>query len=117
MKRQLISSREAIPAKKQHTKPCSDCPWSRGALPGWLGSLSSDDWITIAHSDSVAECHALTGVHCAGLAIYRANVVKSVRDPAALRLPRDHKAVFSSPVEFKCHHENVAAYFKEEEPS
>lgn len=34
MTKKLLSSEDAVKGQKQHTKPCSDCPWSREALPG-----------------------------------------------------------------------------------
>lgn len=104
-KRQLITADEATPAKRQHEVPCSDCPWSRAALPGWLGSLSVDEWLQVAHGEGTAECHTKTGAQCAGLAIYRANVAKRPRDPDALRLAADRDRVFAWPGEFREHHE------------
>lgn len=101
----LISAREAQQAKGQHVRPCGDCPWARGALPGWLGSLTADEWLQVAHGEGSAECHSAHGARCAGLAIYRTNVGKRPRDPEALILPADRDACFSSPAEFKKHHE------------
>ena len=106
-RKQLISSREAVQAKAQHKKPCSDCPWSRQALNGWLGGTSADEWVRTAHSDAHVACHTLKGAQCAGIAVYRANVVKTPRDPSVLRLPADHTAVFSSPMEFTAHHSTL----------
>lgn len=104
MKRQLLTSEDAVTAKCQHTTPCSDCPWTRESLPGWVGGSTVDEWIAIAHSDHIGDCHILTGAQCAGLAVYRANVCKSARDPEVLKLPRDTSAVFSTPLEFQAHH-------------
>lgn len=101
--RQLISSDDAVQAKGQHTTPCSDCPWSRKALNGWLGGASIDDWLRTAHSDHRVDCHALQGAQCAGLAIYRSNVAKSVM-PGVLKLPKDIVKVFGYG-EFRTHHE------------
>lgn len=103
-RRVLISSAEAVPAKVQHKKPCSDCPWARTALNGWLGDMTSEEWIAAAHGEATVECHALTGVQCAGLAIYRANNGKVPRDPSQLRLPADCAAVFANRNEFIEHH-------------
>jgi hypothetical protein len=106
MGKKLISSREAMPAKAQHTKPCSDCPWRRDALAGWLGNASPDEWLADAHSEAVIECHVFTGAQCAGAAVYRANVCKTPRDKTLLRLARDPETVFATPDEFrKCHNE------------
>lgn len=104
MTRQLISSEEAVQAKCQPTKPCGDCPFSRKALNGWLGGGTVDQWIMAAHGDHEMPCHTLKGAHCAGAAIYRANVVKTPRFDT-FRLPKDKEAVFATPMEFKAHHE------------
>jgi len=109
--RKLVNGEDAAPCAKQPAKACSDCPWARAALPGWLGSLSADEWLAVAHGESTADCHALKSEDdepwaCAGLAIYRRNVGKSVRDPEALRLPADRERVFTTPMEFKEHHDN-----------
>lgn len=104
-RKQLISSNEAVEAKAQHTKPCSDCPWARNALPGWLGNMTAPQWVQAAHGEAVVECHALTGVECAGLAIYRANVAKLPRF-SSLRLPADRVKCFATPDEFLYHHMN-----------
>jgi len=102
--KQFISSDEAQVGKVQHRQPCSDCPFARVALPGWLGSVSAEEWIQLAHGEGTAECHAILEQDCAGLAIYRANVCKSPRDPNALRLPPDTVKVFARPQEFLDHH-------------
>ena len=104
MSRQLVSSDQAVPRKKQHTKPCSDCPWSRKALPGWLGGSTAADWVKTGHSDQVVTCHTAGNQQCAGIAIYRANVCK-LPMPPNLRLPADKEKVFGWPTEFTDHHE------------
>jgi hypothetical protein len=105
MKR-LVSSAGAKTAKSQHTEPCSDCPWARTALPGWLGGDSVDAWLFTAHHDHVVPCHTLKGAQCAGIAIYRRNVCKEARPPM-LKLERDLIKVFASPVEFRTHHSRL----------
>lgn len=104
MANQLITGDEATPALRQHTKPCSDCPWRRKAIKGWLGSLSPEDWIQAAHGEAYVDCHTRIGVQCAGAATYRANLCKRPRNPCILRLPPDRKAVFANPAEFLEHH-------------
>ena len=104
-KRQLITSDEATPLASQPKKPCTDCPWSRGALRGWLGDLSCEEWIAAAHGEARIDCHVFAGPQCAGAAIYRANVAKLPRERSALVLPADRTAVFASPAEFCEHHE------------
>ncbi len=108
-KRQLISADEAIPAKAQHRRPCSDCPLGRASLPGWLGGATSVEYLLMLHTDAKVDCHVLAGVQCAGVAIYRANVAKNPRDPAVLRLSSDRVAVFAKPSEFLAHHDRPPA--------
>lgn len=102
----LITVDEATPAKGQHTKPCSDCPFARDALPGWLAGESPETWLARAHGETKFECHTLLGAQCAGSAIYRANVCKRVRDPEILCLSADRERVFASWAEFLKHHKD-----------
>lgn len=102
-KRKLIASDEAVEATCQHTSPCSDCPWARDALPGWLGANTPEEWLQFAHRDVVIPCHVLNGAQCAGAAIYRANVLKIPVEPN-LQLPKDKGKVFATPNEFLQHH-------------
>ena len=106
----MITGDQAIVTKKQHKSPCSDCPFRRDSIPGWLGELTVDEWYQLAHGEGSADCHTQIqaggeGWACAGLAVYRSNVAKSVHDPNALRLPADRVNVFSFG-EFKKHHES-----------
>lgn len=105
-RRRLVSGDEAKRATRQHTRPCGDCPWRRDALPGWLGSLTIDEWLRATHGEARIDCHTLRGVQCAGAAIYRGNVCKSPRDPKILRLPADRTTVFASPTQFIDYHRN-----------
>lgn len=105
MKRfKLISIAEAVQAKRQHEQPCSDCPWARDALHGWLGGASVEEWLQAAHGDERIDCHVLQGAQCAGAAIFRRNTCKTSRDPEVLVLPRDIVTVFASDAEFADHH-------------
>lgn len=98
---QLSIDRKKV--KTQHTSPCVDCPFSRQSVRGWLGPLTAEEWMIVAHSDRKLMCH--TGdKQCAGAAIFRANVCKHPRDPEALELPRNTKKVFSWDNEFLAHH-------------
>ena len=103
-RRQLVTSDEAVPVTHQHRQPCSDCPWARVALRGWLGDATADTWLRDAHGEARIECHTLLGAQCAGAAIYRANVCKRPRDPETLLLPADKATVFATPAEFTAHH-------------
>ncbi len=109
---QLITHDEATQAKGQHKKPCSDCPWSRKALPGWLGSMSIDEWLQAAHGEALIDCHTLIGAQCAGSAIYRANILKTPRFEEILVLKADTTCAFASPNEFRAHHARLKVYKK-----
>lgn len=104
MTRKLISSAQAAKGKVQHTQPCSDCPMARSSLNGWLGGATPQEYVQLAHSDAVVDCHAIRKTQCAGMSIYRANVCKR-RDPPQLQLPKDTSKVFATPMEFIAHHE------------
>jgi hypothetical protein len=106
-KRRLISIDEAVPSDKQHKKPCSDCPWSRESLQGWLGGLEPEQWIMKAMGDSPIDCHTIKGPQCAGSAIFRANICKSPRDPVTISLPQDKNRVFANLMQFIEHHKQV----------
>lgn len=104
IKRQLVTGDEATVAQCQHIKPCSDCPFTREALRGWLGSMTLDEWLRSAHGEAQIGCHVYAGAQCAGAAIYRANCAKSCHTPGILKLPKDRKLCFSNQMEFKAHH-------------
>lgn len=104
--RRLISSAEAVVGKTQHTKPCSDCPMARASLNGWLGGATPEEYVRLAHSDHVVDCHAIQGQQCAGMAIYRRNVCKRA-DPPNLKLPADRELVFATPMQFIEHHNSL----------
>lgn len=108
-RRQLVSGDEAVVVMRDPTTPCGDCPFARTALAGWLADSTPAAWLAMAHGETRMECHTQTrvdgGVHCAGAAIYRANVCKLPRHPdAAYPLPADRALVFATPHEFVAHH-------------
>lgn len=100
----LIATGEAKRAAKPLTKPCTDCPMARASLNGWLGGATPEEYRRLAHSDARVECH-VHGHRCAGMAIYRTNVCKG--QPAEDKLPADHEAVFSTPMQFLDHHNSL----------
>lgn len=102
-RRQLLTHEDAVKTGVQHTKPCSDCPWARASLPGWLGNNSAEDWIAAAIGEGSADCHT-TDKACAGFAIFRANICKVPRDPNALRLQPNTIICFANDKEFLAHH-------------
>jgi hypothetical protein len=104
MKGKLITCDEATPALTQHESPCSDCPFRRDSIPGWLGGHSPEEFVSMAHGESDYPCHVLSGAQCAGMAVYRANVGKRPRSKRILQLARNVIAVFARPKEFLTHH-------------
>lgn len=111
MKRHLqcVTSDEATDNKgTQHEKPCSDCPWARKALNGWLGPYSIEEWLAIAHYGNIrVDCHTIKETECAGFAIYQANNATLPRDKTLLVLEPDAEAVFASSSEFRAHHKTA----------
>jgi hypothetical protein len=114
MKRKLVTAAEAKAYVKQHKAPCSDCPWSRKSLPGWLGIESPQEWLRHAHGHCTVDCHTRRRSddperfwQCAGISIYRANVIQRV-DPPGLVLPSNKVNVFATPQEFLAHHDRFA---------
>ena len=81
-------------------------------MPGWLGEqYSPEEFRAIAHSDMKFPCHRTIGrtpeLQCAGLAIYRANVIKTPRDRTVLRLSQNKELVFATGDEFATHHRST----------
>lgn len=111
MNRQLVSSDEATTAAVQHRTPCADCPWARSALNGWLGGTSIEEWLRRAHSNTLVPCHTIENQQCAGIAIYRRNVMRLPIHPLLI-LEADKTKVFANPQEFTDHHTNTGAPFK-----
>lgn len=106
--KQLVTFDRADVAGRQHNHPCSDCPFLRTSLPGWLGGSSPEEYRSLAHSDVIIECHAVKldedqHAECAGAAVYRANVVKRAPE-GAMELVPDKEHVFATPMEFVEHH-------------
>jgi hypothetical protein len=107
MRKQLISRDQAVPCAVQPRQPCSDCPFARTALEGWLGGYTPEEWVMVLHSERIIPCHTMIGPQCAGAAIYRANVGKLPRDRRVLRLPCDEEVVFAWAEEFMDHHRKM----------
>lgn len=103
-RRQLLTYDPSRKAGEQIRKPCTDCPFARAALAGWLGDGTPEEWVESAHGETRIVCHVYSDVQCAGAAIYRANVCKAPRDRTLLELPPDRSIVFGSSSEFLAHH-------------
>lgn len=113
MGKRFITSDNAKPSAKQHTAPCSDCPWSRSSFPGWTGPNTVQEWLRCAHSDQRINCHTRVQKdgepwQCAGAAIYRTHICKRPRDREVLELPANTALVFSWG-EFEKHHGETEA--------
>ncbi len=103
-KKKLLSTEDGKVAKNQHKTPCSDCPFRRDAVRGWLGGESSENYYMLARYKPIMTCHVRLTQQCAGAAIFRANTCTSVRGEGVLELPRNTKVVFANPIEFLAHH-------------
>lgn len=105
--KQLVTRDEAEVVKKQPSVPCSDCPFRRTSLAGWLGGSTPEEYRRLAHSDTFIECHAVKldedVAECVGAAIYRANVAK-MAPPGCMKVKSDRMTVFATPMEFISHH-------------
>jgi len=104
MEKKLISADDAITTPRQHTKPCSDCPWRRDSLPGWLGDRAPERWMQSVLGDAPIYCHVLLPHQCMGAATFRANICKIPRDRTAIAALPDRSKVFGMPAEFLKHH-------------
>lgn len=114
-RKRLLTCEDAVPAKKQHKSPCSDCPFARTALKGWLGELTVSEWVNGIYGEMKVECHVFDGAQCAGAGIFRGNICKLPRDPGLLKLPADHKKVFSNGPQFAEHHATVGPVEEDED--
>lgn len=100
----------SLPAATE--RPCSDCPWRRVSIPGWLGPYDAETWLLIVHSDEPIACHETIvtsaswegALQCRGAAIFRENTHKSPRDREVVTGPADERRVFASSAEFREHH-------------
>jgi hypothetical protein len=106
-------------------KPCSDCPFRRKSMPGWLGAGSPESFVQCINTDDILPCHQTVdyedpawkekwvaqteGNTCAGALIMTANMCKTPRDPNFPRMPRNRETVFATPMEFVRHHREALA--------
>ncbi len=108
-RKKMLTVDDAVITKKQHRTPCSDCPFRRDALPGWLAGLTPEQFVADAHLETRMDCHTRketkrTHWQCAGVATYRANILKRRRSLQILELPQDKTKVFATPTEFIAYH-------------
>lgn len=106
-------------SKKQHNKPCRECPWRKASAPGWLGASEPGEFLAQSDSGMRMPCHlhvdyekpdwqaqTQRAPQCAGRAIFQANRCQLPAE-GNLKLPADREAVFSWPHEFVAHHAGV----------
>lgn len=107
-------------------KPCSDCPFRRKAMAGWLGAGSPESFIDCINRDDVLPCHQTidyedptwkekwiaqeAGNACAGALIMTANMCKRPRDKSFPRMPADKVTVFTTPLEFVRFHREAPVH-------
>lgn len=104
-------------------RPCSDCPFRRKAVPGWLGHSSPEGFIDCMQRDEPLPCHQTidyedkhwlskwmaqeSGKMCAGALIFMAN--KLQRHPFK-RMDKDPVNVFTNSLEFVRHHREATVH-------
>lgn len=108
-------------------KPCSDCPFRRKSMPGWLGHSSPEGFIDCMQRDEPLPCHQTidyddpnwldkwvaqqdTGKMCAGALIFMANKLQRAHDRDFPTMTKDKETVFSNSVEFVRHHREAAVH-------
>jgi hypothetical protein len=104
----------------QHTKVCSECPFSRAGPPGALGGSPPEMYVgQVNHPTFWLPCHCacdfsdpnwktnVAVAQCVGAATFRANV-GVVPGGSILRLPPNAVDVFADFAEFLMHHKQVS---------
>jgi len=110
-------------------KPCSDCPFRRKAMPGWLGGSSPEGFIDCMQRDEPLPCHQTidyddnphwletwmkqgddTGNICAGSLIFMANKIQRPHDRDFPTMEPDRENVFSNSVEFVRYHREAPVH-------
>jgi len=102
------------------SKPCSQCPYRRQSLQGYLGESDPEEFMELTMSDYPMPCHQTVdyrepqwkkkweagqvGKLCAGALIFFANICKRSRDGSRPTIPADRELVFSRPDEFIDYH-------------
>lgn len=112
--------------KLAHKKPCSECPWRRKHVPGWLGGYPAETFTNqVQFNGPPVPCHKTLEdgskgeAMCAGALIMMKNSCKSAQHPdygdALEHIERDTISVFSFPHEFLQHHaQNIQDWMQEE---
>lgn len=115
-------------------EPCSQCPYRRKSMPGYLGQATPEEFMQSTMLDYPMPCHKTIDYndqhwkdkwenlvlddelkvgkagcdtkekHCAGAAIFFTNIAKLSRDAARPRMAADRELVFDHPQQFIDHH-------------
>lgn len=104
-------------------EPCSQCPFRRKALAGWLGEATPEEFIVAISMEQPLPCHPTIDYYdknwlakweaqeigniCAGSVILAANIAKIPHSPNFPRLPPDRELVFATHQEFIDYHNNA----------
>lgn len=107
-------------------KPCSDCPFRRASMPGWLGAGSPESFLDCLQRDEPLPCHQTIdyddprwlekwnaqqgGSMCGGALIFLANKLQHPRTRGFPTLPSDRVTVFSDSLEFVRHHREAPVH-------
>ena len=109
--------------------PCSQCPFRKVSLPGWLGDTTPQEFIETTLADGLMPCHKTVDYenpnwkfhmifpdsdvqHCAGARIFYRNRFKISRNPLFLMEEAEGRVVeveksdkvFKTAEEFIAHH-------------
>jgi len=107
-------------------QPCSDCPFRRKAMPGWLGAGSPESFVDCMNRDEPLPCHQTidyddpdwlakwsaqeNGSMCAGALVFMANKLQRPKAPGFPTLPPDKTNVFANTIEFVRHHREAGTH-------
>jgi hypothetical protein len=109
---------------KPKRNPCSECPFHRKSLAGYLGNATAEQFLATSASGAIPmPCHSevdyeqddweeqQTQVHqCTGHAIYLSNICKRPETEDVQKLPVDRDFYFSNHYEFLAHGGDIVKY-------
>lgn len=123
MKNAEMTSSSYRPPTKQ---PCSDCPFRRKAMPGWLGAGSPESFVDCMNRDEPLPCHQTidyddpawlekwstqeSGSMCAGALVFMANKLQRPKAPGFPTMPQDKINVFANTLEFVRYHREAGTH-------
>lgn len=105
-------------------QPCSDCPFRRKSMPGWLGAGSPESFLDCIQRDEPLPCHQTIdyddpawlekwtaqegGSMCAGALVFMANKLQRPKTRGFPTMPPDKDQVFANSLEFVRHHREAS---------